>query len=49
MGDNRNESLDSRYEEVGNIEKSRIEGKAVFRLWPLSKFGTIKNGNATED
>ncbi|MCR5700993.1 MAG: signal peptidase I [Lachnospiraceae bacterium] len=49
MGDNRNESLDSRYEEVGNIEKSRIEGKAVFRLWPLSKFGTIKNGNDTED
>lgn len=49
MGDNRNESLDSRYEEVGNIEKSRIEGKAVFRLWPLSKFGTIKNGNDTEN
>lgn len=42
MGDNRNNSKDSRFEDVGNIKRSELEGKAVFRLWPLSKFGPIK-------
>lgn len=42
MGDNRNDSMDSRYEEVGNISREDIEGKAVLRMWPLSKFGFIK-------
>jgi len=34
MGDNRGGSLDSR--DLGVIRSSSIEGKAVFRLWPLS-------------
>ena len=42
MGDNRNDSKDSRFEEVGNIHKDKLEGKAVFRIWPLSKFGKIE-------
>ena len=42
MGDNRNDSKDSRFEEVGNIKRDELEGKAVFRIWPLSKFGTIE-------
>lgn len=41
MGDNRNNSSDSRSEELGPISKDIIEGRAVLRLWPLSKFGTI--------
>lgn len=41
MGDNRNDSKDSRFEEVGSIHKDRLEGKAVLRIWPLSKFGQI--------
>ena len=42
LGDNRNDSKDSRFKEVGNIHKDELEGKAVFRLWPLSKFGRVK-------
>ncbi len=41
MGDNRNNSNDSRRSDVGNIKKENIIGKAVFRLAPASKFGTI--------
>ena len=39
IGDNREDSLDSRYEEIGKIELNKIEGKAIFRVWPLSRFG----------
>lgn len=41
MGDNREVSYDSRYEDIGPIHKSAIDGKAVLRIWPLKKFGTI--------
>lgn len=39
MGDNRRVSLDSRYEQVGPVKRELIAGKAVFRIWPFSKFG----------
>jgi signal peptidase I len=42
LGDNREVSYDSRYEEVGLISKENIGGRAIFRVWPLNKFGTIK-------
>ena len=42
LGDNRNNSRDSRYADVGNIKREKIVGKAVFRLTPLKKFGSIK-------
>ncbi len=41
MGDNRNDSLDSRYSAVGNIKKEDFIGKAVFRLFPVSHMGGI--------
>lgn len=41
MGDNRSISKDSRTEEVGNVKKENIGGRAVFRIKPLSRFGTI--------
>jgi signal peptidase I len=41
MGDNRNVSKDSRDEEVGNVSKENIGGKAIFRISPFSRFGTI--------
>ena len=39
MGDNRNRSQDSRF--FGPIKADRIDGKAWFRIWPLSQFGDI--------
>lgn len=42
MGDNRNNSKDSRMEIVGNVHRDEIVGRAVFRIWPFSRFGTIK-------
>ncbi len=41
LGDNRNNSKDSRYAEVGNIKRDKIVGKAVFRLTPFKNFGSI--------
>ena len=41
LGDNRNNSNDSRRSDVGNIKKEDIIGKAVFRIAPASKFGKI--------
>lgn len=43
MGDNRNNSTDSRTEVVGNIKRSDIIGRAWIRIWPLSKIGVLKH------
>ena len=42
MGDNRKVSLDSRYEEVGPVQKEEIAGRAILRIWPFDSFGKIK-------
>lgn len=43
LGDNRNNSTDSRYEKVGNINREDILGRAWVRIWPLSKFGVLRH------
>lgn len=43
MGDNRNNSSDSRTEMVGNIHRKDIIGRAWLRIWPFSKFGVLKH------
>lgn len=42
MGDNRNLSLDSRYESLGPINRKNIVGKAVLKVWPLKEFKVLK-------
>lgn len=42
MGDNRTNSRDSRFESVGFIDKKYLDGKAVFRVWPLKQIGVLK-------
>ncbi|MBO4457541.1 MAG: signal peptidase I [Butyrivibrio sp.] len=42
MGDNRNNSKDGRDPSVGNIKKSDFLGRAFFRIYPFSDFGSIK-------
>ncbi len=39
LGDNREVSKDSRT--FGVVNRSQVEGKAVFRFWPLDKFGKL--------
>ena len=41
LGDNRNNSSDSRTDMVGNIKRDDIIGKAWVRVWPLSDFEVL--------
>ena len=43
LGDNRNNSADSRDPSVGNIRKDAIIGKAWVRIWPFSEVGVLKH------
>lgn len=43
LGDNRNNSSDSRDPVVGNIHRDEFIGKAWVRIWPLNKMGIIKH------
>ncbi len=41
MGDNRVNSHDSRYADIGPVAVENVIGKAVWRLFPLSRFGGV--------
>lgn len=41
LGDNRNESLDSRYSDVGFVDQRRVLGKVILRVAPISEFGFV--------
>lgn len=42
MGDNRNNSKDSRYASVGEQDVGHILGKVVLRLFPMDEFGSVE-------
>lgn len=42
MGDHRATSVDSRHEEVGCVSEEQLVGKIVFRVWPLTEFGSLQ-------
>ncbi len=43
LGDNRNNSSDSRDPSVANIKREDIIGRAFIRIWPINKFGILKH------
>ena len=42
LGDNRNNSDDSRFADVGPVPRRLVVGRAVFAYWPLSRAGRIE-------
>lgn len=42
LGDNRNDSRDSRYPDVGFVNLDLVVGKAAFRIYPLNKIGKVR-------
>ena len=43
LGDNRNDSSDSRVESVGNINREDIIGRAWVRIYPFDSIGVLKH------
>jgi signal peptidase I len=43
LGDNRNNSSDSREPSVGNIKRKNIIGRAWLRIYPFQDFGILKH------
>lgn len=41
MGDHRTLSIDSRNTAVGCVAQEQIVGKILFRVWPISRIGTV--------
>lgn len=48
MGDNRWDSHDSRYSDIGFVDVQEIMGKALWRIAPFDKFGTIYEQEASQ-
>lgn len=44
LGDDRENSIDSRNSQVGSVDKSDVVGKITFKVWPLTKFKIISGG-----
>jgi len=42
MGDNRDESSDSRDIRIGLLTKDQLEGTAVFRIYPFNRIGRVR-------
>ena len=40
--DNAREGKDSRYRQIGMIQRNAIRGKVICRIWPKSSWGVVK-------
>lgn len=45
MGDNRNASDDSRDSALGCVDTRYIQGKVIWRYWPLGSFGAVRSAD----
>ena len=41
MGDHRSTSVDSRNTAVGCVSEEQVVGIVIFRVWPLSRLGSV--------
>ena len=41
VGDHRETSIDSRSTVIGSVSREQVIGKVLFRVWPLSRFGSV--------
>jgi len=48
MGDNRSNSKDSRFTDVGFVRRTSIRGKVLLKYWPFNEFEIIPQGSYTE-
>lgn len=46
LGDNRVNSEDSRFPDVGFVPRRYLEGRAIWRFWPLTRMGLIRRPGA---
>lgn len=44
MGDNRNNSTDSRSVDLGIVRREEFTGRAFMRIWPMNKIKILKHG-----
>ncbi|MDI6870195.1 MAG: signal peptidase I [Bacillota bacterium] len=42
LGDNRNNSQDSRFPTVGYVPRRLVVGRAILRYWPLTRVGLVR-------
>lgn len=48
LGDNREVSKDSRYEDIGFVKREKLKGRVFLRYYPFNSFGIIHSGQPSQ-